>query len=355
MRALIAASGSGGHLFPAIYIAQALQTLSPEASITFIGSGRPLEEKILGGAGFPVLTLPVKGLKNRGIKGVLQFLVSLPSAYLETRRIFKRERPDVVIGVGGYVTFFPVVCARLKGIPSWIHEAELKPGLANHVLSYFSTRISVAFESAEIPNRQKVIFTGHPVRKGLEVARNFNPITAPPKHILILGGSQGAQGLDKAMPELGELIKINGLEIVHQCRRDNVESVRGAYAQAGIRAEVVPFIDDMASAYQWADIIISRSGAGSVMEIGIVNKPVIFVPFPFAQGNHQAANALTMVSKGKALICEEGEGFVSRLKDTFQTLLSVERYNHMKLAEGEGRTVDAAYKIAQGCLDLIRG
>ncbi len=354
MKAIIAASGSGGHLFPAIYIAKALKAISPDIEIVFIGSGRPLEEKILGSEGSKVLTLPVQGIKNKGMRGLLSFVFSLPKAFLEIRKIFKTHSPRIVIGVGGYVTFFPVVYATLRGIPSWIHEAELKPGLANYVLSFFATKISVAFKDAEMPNARKVVFTGHPVRMGLEIARSEMPLSESPRNVLVLGGSQGAQALDRALPELGRFILENQIQVVHQCRKDNVESVKSAYFGAGVQAEVVPFIDDMAGAYKWADILVSRSGAGSVMEIGIVNKPTIFVPFPYSQGDHQVANARILVDAGKALMCQEGEGFVTRLKESFQALLSIDTYNQMKLRSFEGRSLDAANKIAQGCLDLIR-
>ncbi len=354
MKALIAASGSGGHLFPAVYIAQALKELRPDTEITFVGSGRPLEERILSSAGSKVLNLPVQGLKNRGFKGLLQFICSLPQALLQTAAIFRSERPDIVIGVGGYVTFLPVVFARLKNLPSWIHEAELKPGLANYVLSFFASKISVALEEAVMPSPKKVVFTGHPVRRGIEGARSFEPLKHDPQNVLILGGSQGAQALDSALPALATLITEHNLKIIHQCRKDNVEKVKQAYSSAQIEAEIVSFIDDMTTAYNWADIIISRSGAGSVMEIGIVNKPAVLVPFPHAQGDHQKANAMILVNDGKAFLCEEGPQFLERIRAVLEKVLDLQIYNQMKLSQGQTRTRDAAKKIAEGCLELIR-
>lgn len=353
MKILIAASGTGGHLFPALHIANALKALNPAAQIMFVGSGRPLEEKILGPSGFPRKALQVYGLKSRGLAGFLQFLITFPKGFIESWSLLSSFKPDVVVGVGGYVTFFPIVLSWFRRIPTWIHEAEIFPGLANRVLSFFASKISVSFPNSKMGFERKVIFTGHPVREGLAEVRNFEAVTTI-RHVLVMGGSQGADAIDQAMVGLSDFLKEHRLELRHQCRAISVDDLRQRYAKSSLAVEVLPFIEDMASAYRWADIIISRSGAGSVMELGVVNIPCIFVPFPFAQGNHQLLNAKTLADKGKALIVEEGADFEQRLKSAISTLMEISNYNQMKTLKVESRNVDASLNIAKGIVELAK-
>lgn len=352
-RVVIAASGTGGHLFPAVYIAEAFKKAVPDLDLVFIGSGRPLEEKILGGRGFELLTIPTYGVKNLGPVGFIKFAFHLPFALLKTLSIFRRIRPQVVIGVGGYVTVVPIIVARLFGIPTWVHEAELRPGLANQLLKFFASRISVAFKEASLAKDPKATYTGHPVRQELRQITPGLALGHNPRKILVLGGSQGASALDEALPRVLENFKSNGIEVRHQCREVNAEAVSAAYVSAGIEARVQPFIERMAAAYSWADIIIARSGAGTVMEIGLTNRPTIFVPYPHAQGDHQTANAQTLVGAGKALLVKEGEGFEERLRECLNRILEPETYFAMKLAKYETRSLDAADKITAGCLELM--
>ncbi|MCO6430897.1 MAG: undecaprenyldiphospho-muramoylpentapeptide beta-N-acetylglucosaminyltransferase [Deltaproteobacteria bacterium] len=353
-RVLIAASGTGGHLFPALFIARAFQRISSSCQVEFIGSGRPLEEKVLGSAGFKIHTISMVGVKRRGIKGLFQALKKLPASFKEIGEIFRDFKPDVVVGVGGYVTFVPITYARIKGIPTWIHEAELKPGMANKVLIRYATRVSAAFAQASFIKRKNVIFTGHPVRENLaEISQGIQPPQAP-KKVLIVGGSQGARALDEALPALAGLLNERNLELTHQCRPENVISLSENYAKAGVRAKVVPFIDDMSAAYGWADIVISRAGAGTVMELGVANRPVILVPYPYAQGDHQTANAMTLANSGKALVVKEGGDFQPRLREAISRMLDPQFYHQMKQQPFESRSLHAAEAIAQGCLELVR-
>jgi UDP-N-acetylglucosamine--N-acetylmuramyl-(pentapeptide) pyrophosphoryl-undecaprenol N-acetylglucosamine transferase len=324
---------------------------APGARIEFVGSGRPLEEKLIVQNGFPRHIVKITGIKQRGIKGVIDFIGAVPRALGELQTIFRVLKPDVVIGVGGYVSVLPVVLARLKGIPTWIHEAEIKPGLANRFLSFFSDRISTAFKSAEIRPKRKVVYTGHPVRGGLAEIKRGAPRERISR-VLILGGSQGAKGVDVAMQQLAPFVKERELEVWHQCRADNVETVKAGYRAHGVNARVDSFIDDMLGALSWSDLVISRSGASAIMELGVVNLPTIFVPYPFAQGNHQLANARVLADAGKALIVEEGEGFPERLKDALEKLLAPETYQKLLATPFESRSADAATTIARGALQL---
>ena len=350
----IAASGSGGHLFPAVYVASALRKIESSINLVGIGSGRPLEKKIFSDWNLSYEVIETVGIKNRGLSGLFQFLFSIPKAIFQTTKLFYKYKPDVVVGMGGYATVFPVLYAWVAGIPTWIHEAELKPGLANFFLCFFAQTVSVAFEQAKLPTKSNRVFTGHPVRQGLaDVAKNQindNPV----KNLLILGGSQGAAGLDQALPKLSELFLRNKINIRHQCRKNHSESVSKAYKDNGVVADVVEFIDDMPAAYQWADLTVARSGAGSIMEIGVVNIPAILVPFPFAQGDHQTHNANILVEQGKALlVSEKSPNFVSELSAAVTQLLDKSNYNQMLSKPLLNRTINAAEVIAKGVLAKI--
>lgn len=356
LRFLVAASGTGGHLIPALHIVHALQLAAPGCVVEFIGAGRPLEEKLIIGNGFVRHIVSSAGIKRRNILGPLQFLIRLPRALRQISALYRAFKPDVVIGVGGYVSVLPVVVARFKGIPTWTHEAELHPGLANKVLGFFADRMSISFPETKLRGRVKTEYTGHPVRPELAQVDKDAVRADAPSRLLVLGGSQGARGLDQSVSEIAPLLAEKGVEVVHQCRPDSMEFVMNSYRAAKVKASVVPFIDDMVGAYQWSDVIISRAGASSVAEIACVNRPTIFVPYPFQQGTHQTDNARSLVSMGKALLVEEHEPeFGRRLREALSQLLNRDTFLAIKARQGASRGLDAAGRIAQGILSLVRG
>ena len=350
---LIAAGGTGGHLIPALEIAFALQALEPAVHIEFIGSGRPLESQTIDAAGYQRHQISTSGIKRRGLAGLARFCVTFPIALGQVWRIFRERKPKLVIGVGGYVTFIPVTLARLCGIPAWIHEAELKPGLANWVLSLYASRVSLAFEGAKMPGWARTVVTGHPLRSEIRAAAVERKTVTRPRKLLVVGGSQGARAIDAAMEALAGFIKAEGLEVWHQCRPESVEGLRAAYSKRQVTARVDAFISDMAAAYRYADIVLARAGAGTVMEIGAVNIPAVFVPYPFAQGGHQLANAEYLARAGKAVVVEEGEHFEERLKEAIAGLTNAEGYAAMLARPSPARSLDAAERIAQGCLGMM--
>lgn len=356
VRVLVAASGTGGHLIPALHIMRAIKVAHPEAVIECVGAGKPLEEKLLVGNGFTRHIIKTAGVKRRGLVGMLQFLILLPLGLLQSVLLVRRFKPTVVVGVGGYVSVLPVVVARLMRIPTWAHEAELHPGLANRVLGYFANTISTAFAETAIRGRAALVHTGHPVRPEL---KNIDTITirpGAPSRLLILGGSQGARGLDLAIPDFGPVLKEKGVEVVHQCRPENAELVVNSYRAAKVKASVVSFIDDMAGAYEWSDVIISRAGASSVAEIGCVNRPAIFVPYPFQQGTHQTDNARVLARQSKAVIVEEREPeFGRRLAEALGSILTEETFQEMKNTPSESRSLEAADSIALGIIAAATG
>ena len=351
-RILIAASGSGGHLMPARYIADALADRGYD--IHFLGSGRRLEEDIFGSTPYSAHSVSLTGLNNLGIKGLVRFLLKLPGAFLKTRAIMSTLQPSAVVGVGGYASVLPVMIASCKRIPSWIHEAELSPGNANRFLARFASKVSVAFEETKDFPTRKTIFTGHPLRRDV-TGLDTSPISLERvENLLVIGGSQGAKALDEALEHLAPRLKSSGLRLFHQCRPEHVERLKARYQEVGLEARVESFIHELGEAYRWSHLIVCRAGAGTVMEIATVNKPTISVPFPSAQGLHQHKNAETLASKGKALIVEEGEAFEERLFTAVTQLQDPEAYQEMVNRPKPVRPVDAAERIADGVEALLK-
>ena len=353
-RILVAASGTGGHLIPAMHIVQALRRADPGCVVEFIGAGRPLEEKLIVDKGFTRHVVASAGVKRRKLFGVFQFLLRLPKGISQVVSLYRSFQPDVVVGVGGYVSVLPIIVARLKGIPTWIHEAERSPGLANRVLAHFADKMSTAFADTRVGGRVAVVHTGHPVREELMSVDSVTIRPDAPRRLLILGGSQGARGLDESVAHIAPLLAERKVEVVHQCRPDAMELVVNSYRAVGVAAHVVSFIDDMAGAYEWSDVIVSRAGASSVAEISCVNRPAIFVPYPFQQGTHQTDNARVLVDHNKAILVEEtSPDFTGQLKASLEKLLNPLVFNEMKVASGPQRVTDAASTIAQGIFGLV--
>lgn len=355
LRVLIAASGTGGHLIPALHIATALKAAAPGVLIEFIGAGRPLEEKLIDGNGYVRHVVTSAGVKRRSIVGLLQFVSRLPVGVAQIFRLFRRFQPDVVVGVGGYVSVLPLILARCMRVPTWAHEAELHPGLANRTLGYFADRMSVSFANTRLAGRVKVEFTGHPVRPELAGVDRLQIREGAPSRLLVLGGSQGARGLDQALPEIAPFLAARAVQVVHQCRAESMDLVANGYRAAKVAASVVPFIDDMAGAYDWSDVIISRAGASSVAEISCANRPTVFVPYPFQQGTHQTDNARELERLGKAVIVEETQPeFAMRLRAALERLLDPVVFAEMKAAPCDPRGIGAAERIALGILSIAR-
>lgn len=331
---------------PAKLIADALQETG--FSVQFLGSGRRLEEEIFGPAGYEIHTVQLGGLNKVGVFGTLKFLLQFPSALCGVFSLLSKIRPAAIVGVGGYASVLPVVVGALRGYPTWIHEAELSPGNANRFLAHFAKKISVAFEeTTEFPSAKKV-YTGHPIRPDVAALAGSGPQHCPPRNILVLGGSQGAKAIDDAFFELAPRLQERGFHLFHQCRPESREKLVARYQEVELEAIVESFVHELGEAYKWSDLIVCRAGAGTVMEIGVVNRPTILVPFPHAQGKHQHRNAETLTNKGKALMVEEGENFSERLWDQISKLSREGEFSKMRSLPPVFRPTDAAFRIAEG-------
>lgn len=348
---LVAASGSGGHLMPARFICEAL--LTEGYQVEFAGSGRPLEQEIFQNLPIPLHEIPLTGLSNLGVLGALKFFMKLPSALIRTNSLLTTIRPAAVVGVGGYASVLPVLLAWFRGIPTWVHEAELTPGNANRFLGKFATKISLAFGETDGFPAEKCVFTGHPLRPDVAKLAGTKPEGDFPRRVLVLGGSQGAQALDDAFYELADELRRKNLSLFHQCRPENVDRLKERYREVGIDAEVSSFVHELGKAYENSDLIVCRAGAGTVMEIGVVNRPTIFVPFPFAQGLHQHKNAETLIDKGKAVMVEEGAKFSDRLFEQIRYFLKPDHFKALRDTPTVSRPLDAAERIARGVKGLI--
>jgi UDP-N-acetylglucosamine--N-acetylmuramyl-(pentapeptide) pyrophosphoryl-undecaprenol N-acetylglucosamine transferase len=325
MKLLIAGGGTGGHLFPGVAIAEELRARAPQAEVLFVGTRRGIEARVLPELGWPLEYIEVSGLKTVGIVGALRGLFRLPRALWQARRIIRRFRPDAVIGVGGYASGPVVLAARLRGVATAICEQNSIPGLTNKLLGRVVRAVFLSFdESRRFFRPNKVQMTGNPIRLALlEGLRGACPRReSDTVHVLVCGGSQGAMAVNElASQALGALAKEMRLAIVHQTGEKDREATASRYRAAGVTAECVAFIKDMASAYRDADLILGRAGATTVAELAIAGKPAVFIPYPFAADNHQELNAREMADKGAALMFRQAELTADKLADALRPLL----------------------------------
>lgn len=303
MRILIAAGGTGGHIYPGIAVAKELLRRDPESEVRFVGTIRGLENRLVPEAGFELSIIDSAGLKNVGLSARVRGLAKLPRSFWEARRVIKAFRPDVVVGAGGYVSGPVVLTAALMRLPTLVMDSNALPGWTNRVLARFVDKAAVSFDTALQYFGGKGVLTGNPVR------REFFEI--PPRQrdgslfsLLVFGGSQGARAINDAMiealPGLSEWR--DRLRIVHQTGESDFEKVKAGYGVAGWGegSEVKPYIRDMVEEFKRADIVVCRAGATTTAELIAAGKAAIMVPFPFAADDHQRKNAEALEAAGGA-------------------------------------------------------
>lgn len=310
-RFIIAGGGTGGHIFPAIAIANALKRIDPTAEILFVGAKGKMEMEKVPQAGFEIKGLDIAGYNRSSlIKNIFLPLKVIKSFY-QVSGIVKDFRPDAVVGVGGYSSFPVLRYAQSKKIPTFLHESNSFPGKTNILLGKKATKIFTATDEMEkfFPP-SKIIVTGNPVRKSIidghvsrDEALNFFGLRLGSKVVLSIGGSLGAQTINEAIAGNLKVFKENDLQLIWQTGKPFLETaMQKAVGQSGIY--VCDFITQMEYAYAAADIVISRSGAMAIAELSIVEKPVLFVPYPYAAEDHQSANAKSLVNKKAALMID---------------------------------------------------
>ncbi|QJB55399.1 undecaprenyldiphospho-muramoylpentapeptide beta-N-acetylglucosaminyltransferase [Pseudodesulfovibrio sp. zrk46] len=307
-RVILTTGGTGGHIFPALAVADELRRRNPNVDILFIGGSGP-EGKLADKHKIRFRELPARGIMGLGLKGILGGIGWLGKAIPQARTIVKEFNPDVVIGFGGYAGFCPVLGAAMSGFPTAVHEQNSVPGVTNKVLGRFVKRVFLSFpDTSKAFPKRKTMLTGNPVRKNI---MNICPMRLgdhTDKYLLILGGSQGARPINDAVIEALPMFMEAGIKIVHQAGRADVERVQAAYKEAGADpAQVRGFIDDMAGEYARADLAICRSGASTVFEIAAAGVPAIFVPFPQATHDHQTMNAKALSDNGAAMLLPQNQ------------------------------------------------
>jgi UDP-N-acetylglucosamine--N-acetylmuramyl-(pentapeptide) pyrophosphoryl-undecaprenol N-acetylglucosamine transferase len=299
-RVLIMAGGTGGHVFPALAVARELAARG--CDIRWLGTRKGMEVELVGRAGFPMEFISVAGLRGNGLAGWLAAPFRLTRAVWQARGVMRRYRPHVVIGFGGFVTGPGGVAAKLGGVPLVIHEQNAIAGLTNKLLARVAGRVLQAFPRT-FPRAET---TGNPVRA--EIAAVTEPVQRFAEHtgpirLLVVGGSLGAAALNQTVPAaLAELDPAIRPVVHHQTGQRNLEAARQHYREAGVEAELLPFVDDMAAAYAWADLVLCRAGALTVSELAAAGAPAVLVPFPYAVDDHQTHNARFLVDAGAATL-----------------------------------------------------
>lgn len=348
MKALIMAGGTGGHVFPALAVAQRL--VSEGWQIHWLGSQGGMEVELVTKNGFAISALPVSGLRGRGIAGLLAAPWKLLRSLIGALAVIRREKPQVVVGFGGFASGPGGVAARLCSIPLVVHEQNAIAGLTNKLLARIATRVLVAFPQAQQQLPQAAV-VGNPVRDVILAvpgpAQRYAGRGAS-LNVLVVGGSLGAQALNTRVPAALALIAAEKtLSIRHQAGRKGVDEARAAYKNAGVIADVSAFIDDMAAAYGWADFVICRAGALTVSELAAVGVPSVLVPFPHAVDDHQTYNAAYLVSVGAARLLPQTELDAQRLAGEIRAMASREKLLAMATAARNASFGDVSAAIVK--------
>ena len=311
MRLLVAGGGTGGHLFPGIAIAD--EVVRRGGEVLFVGTSRGIETRAVPAAGYKLETLTVSGLKRMGVAGTLRGLFRLPVAMAKSLAILRRFRPDIVVGVGGYASGPMVLAAALLGYPTAIQEQNSVPGITNRILGKLVSAVFIAFEDAVrfFPAR-KVERLGNPVRRAIVTALERAPGEAQAGdklRILVVGGSQGARTVNDLVMSAAAILAGKALDfaLLHQTGTADLERAQERYRSLGLagRVEVRPFIEDMATAYAQADLVVARAGALTLAELAIAGKPAILIPLPTAADDHQSKNAARFSEAGAALVLDQ--------------------------------------------------
>lgn len=362
IRIIISGGGTGGHIFPAVSIANAIKELHPEAEILFVGAEGRMEMHRVPAAGYPIKGLPVAGFDRKNLLKNIPVLIKLFKSQRMARKIVKDFRPHAAVGVGGYASGPTLKVAGSMGIPTLLQEQNSYAGVTNKLLAKQAKKICVAYEGMErFFDKDKIILTGNPVRQGL-----LNPTTTreeaiasfglnPEKRtVLILGGSLGARTINQCIMNNLDKVKNSGIQFIWQTGKIYIEEARAAVARAGElpMLHVTDFISDMAIAYSAADLVISRAGAGSISEFCLLQKPVILVPSPNVAEDHQTKNALALVNKNAALYVKDANAQDLLLDKAIETVNQPGLLKNLSKNIAELAFTDSANVIAKEVLKL---
>ncbi|MEE9310009.1 MAG: undecaprenyldiphospho-muramoylpentapeptide beta-N-acetylglucosaminyltransferase [Cocleimonas sp.] len=351
---LITAGGTGGHVYPGLAVARALQ--AQDIPVIWMGTPNGLEARVIPEADIEMVYLSVSGLRGKGLLKLLAAPVQLVKALFQSLMIMRKVRPSAVLGMGGFVAGPGGLVASLMGTPVVIHEQNAIPGLTNKLLSSFSKKVLEGFPGT-FKNRKNTIGIGNPVRKdiaSLQDPRQRLGDRWGHVHVLIFGGSLGAQALNEVVPmALGELALDKRPIVRHQAGKNKDEATTKMYEKMGVEAEITPFIEDMAEAYEWADLVICRSGALTVAELAAAGLASILVPYPSAVDDHQTENAKYLSEQGAAILAPQN----ALNKESLSKMLTELCGNRDKLIEMSIRARElakpqATNEVAAICAEL---
>ncbi|MGE5520960.1 MAG: undecaprenyldiphospho-muramoylpentapeptide beta-N-acetylglucosaminyltransferase [Candidatus Dadabacteria bacterium] len=360
-RFIIAGGGTGGHIFPAVAIANALKRLQPSAEILFVGAKGRMEMEKVPQAGYRIKGLDIAGFNRSSLIKNIGLPWKLIKSFLQVRRIVNHFKPDAVIGVGGYSSFPVLRYAQAKGIKTFIHESNSFAGKSNSLLGKKATKVFVATDGMEkfFP-AQKIIISGNPVRPGIVNVSSINKDEALAKFdlekgrktVFITGGSLGARSINEGIANGLNDFESAGLQLIWQTGKTDAAKWK-EQATGKPFVWVNDFISDMEHAYAAADIVISRAGAMAISELCVVQKPVLFVPFPFAAEDHQTINALNLVKRDAALMIRDNEASVKMVPQIIELAQDESKQVQLKQNIGKLKVVDADVKIADEILKTI--
>jgi UDP-N-acetylglucosamine--N-acetylmuramyl-(pentapeptide) pyrophosphoryl-undecaprenol N-acetylglucosamine transferase len=348
---LIAAGGTGGHLFPGIAVADELKARDPATRVVFVGTPRGLESRLVPKAGYELEMLPILPLNGVGPVRMLKGVLALPGAMVKAVQLVRRLRPAAVLGVGGYAGGPIVLVAALLRIPTVLLEPNAKPGFTNRVLKPFVRHAACSYEETRRAFGSKGVVTGNPVRGGFaKLAPKWH---VPPLTLLAFGGSQGARVINHTLTAALPLLPgPDKLRIVHQTGPASRDEVATNYNAAGRKAEVLPFLDDMETRFAQADLVLCRSGATTAAELAAAGKASVLVPFARAADDHQRENARALEAAGAARMIEEKDLTPERLAAVLTEVLGdAARLTAMEEAARKLARPDAAARVA----DLLEG
>ncbi len=351
---LIMAGGTGGHVFPALACAREFQARG--YSVHWLGTPRGIENELVPQAGLPLHLINVAGLRGKGITSLLKAPFVLCKALLQARRVVRQVKPVCVLGFGGYVTGPGGLAARLAGVPIIVHEQNAVAGTANRLLVPFASRVCEAFPNT-FGASSKRRTTGNPVRPELFLETPRQSLVGRKPRLLITGGSLGSEPLNKLLPAALALVPVEFRpEVFHQAGKKHDQVTVERYLSVGVEAQVAPFIQDMAHAYGWADMMVCRSGALTVSELAAAGLPSFLVPLPHAIDDHQTRNAEYLAREGAAFLMPQAttgaEQLAERLKEV---LMQPEKLNQMAVIARRLAKPDATRSVVDVCLEVAHG
>ena len=353
---LIAAGGTGGHVYPALAVADYLREL--DIKITWVGTEKGLEHRIVPAAGIPLEIISISGLRGKGLLNLFFVPLKLVLAIAQVIKIFIKVKPDAVLGMGGFVSGPCGLAAFILRKPLYLHEQNAVPGLTNKVLRYLATTTMQAFPNSF--KNKNVIAMGNPIRK--DISEITNPeermsVRDDNIRLLIIGGSLGAQALNENVPQaLSELPTNLKANVWHQTGKNKLDTTVKTYKKLNVEAKVTEFIDDMAEAYAWADLVICRAGALTISELANAGVAAILVPYPYAVDDHQTANAAYLTNVDAAIVISQ-EQLIPKLKESITELLQAGRTKLIEMAKAarELSKPNATQEVAEVCLGVSHG